>query len=339
VIKIDGSYGEGGGQILRTSIALSCVTFKPVEVYNIRANRPKPGLAAQHLKGIEAAKLITNAEVEGLRIGSTRVVFKPKRLRGGKFRIDIGTAGSVTLILQTVLLPSILAERETILEITGGTDVAWSPPVDYFKNVTLRALREIGVEAEIELIRRGYYPKGGGFIRVVVKPSKLRGVEFKEVEDKILGISHCQNLPEHVAKRQANSAREYLEQKGLDAEISIEVRKGFSTGSGITIWSGYKGGNALGEKGKRAEDVGREAAENFYKEYSKDGVFDSHLADQIMPFAAIAKDKTVYSTTEITLHQISNAYVIKKFLGDVIKIDENSRVIEIKGIGLAKHTS
>jgi len=334
VIKIDGSYGEGGGQILRTSIALSCVTGKPVEVYNIRANRPKPGLAAQHLKGIEAAKIITNAEVEGLRLGSTKIVFKPKRLRGGKFRIDIGTAGSVTLILQTVLLPSILAEKESVIEITGGTDVAWSPPVDYFKNVTLKALRELGVKAEIELVKRGYYPKGGGFIRVYVEPSKLKGKEFKEIREKIIGISHCQNLPEHVAKRQANAAKEYLKQKGLNVEISIEVRRGLSTGSGITIWSGYKGGNALGEKGKRAEDVGREAAENFYKEYSRDGVFDYHLADQVMAFAAIAKDKTIYSTTEITLHQISNVYVIEKFLGKVIRINENNRVIEISGVGL-----
>ena len=127
MIKIDGSYGEGGGQILRTAIALSCVTQKPVEVYNIRANRPKPGLAMQHLKGIEVAKMITNAEVEGLKLGSTRVVFKPRSLKGGSFKIDIGTAGSVTLILQTVLLPSLYAERPSVFEIRGGTDVSGLP--------------------------------------------------------------------------------------------------------------------------------------------------------------------------------------------------------------------
>jgi len=334
VIRIDGSYGEGGGQILRTAVALSCVTGKPVEVTKIRANRPKPGLAAQHLKGIEVAKLISNAEVEGLRLGSTRIVFKPRRLRGGKYKIDIGTAGSVTLILQTILLPSLLAEEESILEISGGTDVAWSPPVDYFKNVTLRALRELGVYAELEVVKRGYYPKGGGFIRTHIKPSNIHGKEFAEVRENVVGMSHCQNLPQHVAKRQADAAKNYLAKRGIKAEINVEVLKGFSTGSGITIWSGYKGGSALGERGKRAEIVGEEAAKRFYNEFSCDGIFDRHLADQIMPFASVGRGKTSYTTTEVTLHQISNIYVIEQFLGEVIKLDKERRSLEIKGVGL-----
>lgn len=334
MIRIDGSFGEGGGQILRSAVALSCLTGRAVEITNIRANRPKPGLAAQHLKGIEAAKLISHAEVEGLRIGSTRVVFKPKSLRGGNFKIDIGTAGSVTLILQTVLLPSLFAELESRFEITGGTDVAWSPPVDYLRNVTLKALTEMGCEVEVKLIKRGYYPKGGGKIEVTVKPSRITGAEFSEQKEDVKGTSHCQNLPEHVAKRQANAALEFLKERGIEAKINTEVTSGFSTGSGITIWSGYKGDGSLGERGKRAEVVGREAAERFYIEYSTPGVFDSHLADQLMPFAAAGRGKTVYTTTKITMHQKSNAYVIEKFLEDVIELDEEKRLYRIFGAGI-----
>jgi len=335
MIRIDGSYGEGGGQILRTSIALSCLTGEAVEVYNIRANRPKPGLAAQHLKGIEAAKLISDAEVEGLRLGSTKVVFKPKTLKGGNFNIDIGTAGSVTLILQTVLLPSMAAEKDSFFEIKGGTDVKWSPPVDYVNNVTFRALSDLRANVSMDVIARGYYPKGGGVVRVRVAPSKLEGKEFDVVDCSIKGVSHCSNLPSHVAERQAKAAKALLEAKGYDVEIDIEVRKDSSTGSGITLWCGYKGGNALGERGKRAEVVGEEAARNLLKELESDACFDEFVADQIMPFAVVAKGVTRYTTSKITLHQKSNAYVIKQFLGDdVIEIDEERSEISIKGAGL-----
>jgi RNA 3'-terminal phosphate cyclase (ATP) len=332
MIRIDGSHGEGGGQILRTAVALSCLTGDAVEVYNIRANRPKPGLAAQHLKGIEAAKLISNARVEGLKMGSTRIVFKPGSLRGGDYRIDIGTAGSVTLILQTILLPSLAAEKESVLQIIGGTDVNWSPPVDYVRNVTVRALEEMGAKVEIELIARGYYPKGGGRVSVKILPSKLRGVTFRRIDEVIRGISHCSNLPAHIARRQAESAANFLRTQGYNVEVGTEVRKDFSTGSGITLWSGYKGGSALGERGKRAEVVGLEAARILVDELRSEAAFDAHLADQIMPFAAVAKGVTEYSTSRITMHQRSNAYVIQQFLGDVVEISETETpTIKIKG--------
>ncbi|AEA48098.1 RNA 3'-terminal phosphate cyclase [Archaeoglobus veneficus] len=335
MIRIDGSYGEGGGQILRTAVALSCLTGEAVEVYNIRANRPKPGLAMQHLKGIEAAKLISDADVEGLKIGSTRVVFRPRKLNGGKFRIDIGTAGSVTLILQTVLLPSLAAEKESFFEIKGGTDVKWSPPVDYVSNVTLKALSALKAGVKIDVLARGYYPKGGGVVRVSVSPSKLEGFEFSEFDcDIIKGISHCSNLPAHVAERQAKAAKEVLESRGYNAEISCEVRRDFSTGSGITLWCGYKGGSALGERGKRAEIVGEEAAQMLLKEMESKACFDVHLADQIMPFAAVARGETRYTTSEISLHQRSNAYVIRQFLGDVVEFDEAKKEVVIRGKGL-----
>jgi len=331
MIRVDGSFGEGGGQILRTAISLSCVTLKPVEVFNIRANRPKPGLAAQHLKGIEAAKMITDAEVEGLRLGSTKIVFKPKSLKGGNFKIDIGTAGSVTLVLQTILLPSLIAEKPSFFQIRGGTDVKWSPPVDYVKNVTLKALKELNASVKLELIKRGYYPKGGGLIEVNVKNSRLKGAEFDILEERIYGISHCLNLPKHVAERQANAAREFLTSKGYDVDIELEFGKGISTGSGITLWSGYKGGSSLGERGKRAEIVGEEAAVEIYNEIESNACFDKYLADQIIPFASVARGDTRYTTSQITKHLISNAYVVEKFFENTVEIDEMKKEVKIKG--------
>jgi RNA 3'-terminal phosphate cyclase (ATP) len=331
MIEIDGSYGEGGGQILRAAVSLSCLSGKAVRISKIRANRPKPGLAPQHLKGIEAAKKLTDAEVRGLKLGSTEVVFKPGEVRPGKLRIDIGTAGSVTLILQSILPPSLTKGCE--FTISGGTDVKWSPTSDYFKNVTLPALSHLGVRCEFEVLKRGYYPKGGGMVRVKTSKSSLHGFEFKDISESpvIKGLSNCSNLPDHVAKRQAEAAKKLLSGRGFEADIGIEVSRGFSTGSSITLWKCFKGGSSLGERGKPAEKVGEEAAIELVSEL-KDGAVDRHLADQLMVLAAVASGKTKYTTTEVTLHQRSNAYVISKFLGDVIRIEGKKIVIEGSGL-------
>ena len=322
MIRIDGSFGEGGGQILRTAIALSCITGMDVEVFNIRANRPKPGLKAQHLKGIQIAKEICSAQVEGLRMGSTKIVFRPGKLKVRDMNIDIGTAGSITLLLQTILPPVIHAEKSCRLEITGGTDVSWSPSIDYFRFVTLRALKEMDAEIQIHIKRRGYYPKGGGRVVVEVRESQLNGRKFQKTHcRKVEGISHCSNLPEHVAKRQAFSASRFLEKMGIKCEIETEVLKSKSTGSGITLFCNYKGSVALGERGKPAEKVGMEAGMDIAREITSDGVFDRHLADQIMTFAFMAKTKTEYTATSITDHARSNAYVINAFSDESVKIE------------------
>ncbi|MBE8538788.1 RNA 3'-terminal phosphate cyclase [Geoglobus acetivorans] len=331
MIRIDGSYGEGGGQILRSSIALSCITGEDVEIYNIRASRPKPGLAAQHLKGIETAKMLCNGRVEGLRVGSTRVVFRPGKIRVRDLKVDIGTAGSITLLLQTIMPPLLHAGRECRIEITGGTDVKWSPSVDYFVFVLGDVLKEMGAEFEIELIRRGYYPKGGGKIIVKIFSGELKGIKFRRAEcSTVRGISHCSNLPEHVAERQAKSAEEVLREHGVLSEIKTEVRRGVSTGSGITLFCKYKGSVSYGEKGKPAERVGGEAALEILREIGSQGAFDRHLADQVMIPGVIARGVTEYSSTEITKHILSNAYVINSFIDGSVEIRDD--IIRISGI-------
>ena len=332
MLQIDGDYEEGGGQILRSSLALSAITGKPFVIKNIRRKRPKPGLAPQHLNAVNAVAKMTSAKVRGARIGSTEMYFEPGHIKGGKYKIDIGTAGSVGLILQAVLPPALFSDRECEFEIIGGTDVRWSPTADYIMNITLRALREMGGKVEMEIIKRGYYPKGGGRIRVRTETSDLKGREFERIEEKIRGVSHCSNLPGHVAERQAREAERILISAGYSAEIDIVTENGISTGSGITLWCGWKGGSSLGERGKRAEIVGREAADELISELRVESAFDRHLADQMMVFGAVAGGSTRYTTSEITSHCRSNAYVIEKFLGDIISFSRNT--IEITGTGL-----
>ena len=172
MLEIDGSYLEGGGQIARTAVALSAITRQPCRIFNIRKGRPKPGLKPQHLNSIQAAAKLCNGNLKGDRIESTEIEFYPKEIEGGKHRIDVGTAGSIGLVLQTLIPICLFADKEVELEIKGGTDVKWAPNIEYFKEVFCKSLRKMEIEIETEIVRYGFYPKGGGLVRVKIKPCK-----------------------------------------------------------------------------------------------------------------------------------------------------------------------
>ncbi|WP_258083095.1 RNA 3'-terminal phosphate cyclase [Thermococcus thermotolerans] len=334
-VEIDGSYGEGGGQILRTAVALSVITGKPVKIIRIRANRPNPGLRPQHLHGILALKELSNARVKGARVGSTVLEFVPGEARPKHVRVPIKTAGSVTLVLQA-LLPA-MAFTGGSFEITGGTDVPWSPPVDYLKNVTLYALGKMGIGAEIEVKRRGHYPKGGGLVVGRVEPwegrKPLKALEWCRIE-RFAGISHATNLPAHVAERQAKAARERLEELySVPVEIETEVSRSLGPGSGIVVWAETDslrlGGDALGKRGKPAEVVGREAADELIEQLTLRKAVDKFLADQLIPFLAFAGGEI--GVTEITSHLITNVWVVEQFLGRIFEVEG-----EIGGPGVVR---
>jgi RNA 3'-terminal phosphate cyclase (ATP) len=321
-MRLDGSYGEGGGQILRTAVALSAVTGKPVEIYNIRKMRPKPGLAAQHVKAIETVSSICDAEVEGCSLHSTYLSFKPAKIKGGTYDIDIGTAGSIALLLQCLMPAAIHAPSPVKLTITGGTDVAWSPTIDYLRYVTLGALSRMGYECELRLVRRGYYPRGGGCVEAIINPSTLRKTSFDKNQCNIVeGISHSSGLPAHVVQRQATSAEKILREEGYNTSIPLEIKDETSTGSGITLWCGAAGGSSLGKPGLRAEKVGSIAAVSILRELKPGAGVDIYLADQLIPYLALARGGS-FTTRVLTPHAKTNIWVTEQFLDVKFKIEE-----------------
>ena len=327
MIEVDGSYGEGGGQVLRTAVALAAVLSKEIHVFNIRAGRTEPGLRPQHMTGVKAAAELCSANLQGLEVGATEFVFKPGKLRVGTFQLDVGTAGSVTLVLQTLMPVLAFAPGGVQLEITGGTDVKWSPPIDYLRLVTLPILRKIGYLGDLEIVRRGHYPKGGGLVRFSTRgPSTLQALthgHFGSVS-KIDGISHATALPRHVAERQADAARKGLEEAKLPSpSIDIEVlddRSKLSPGSGIVLLAENQNGiilgsDALGERGRPAEEVGSTAGRILIEEIRSGAILDRHMGDIIVPDLVLANGKSEVSVSRVTQHTRTNIKVSEWLTG------------------------
>ncbi len=326
-IEIDGSHGEGGGQILRTSVALSGATGKPIQIHRIRAGRPKPGLSPQHLHAIRSVQLLTDADVRGLKLGSEEVSFNPGKVRKGHYEIDVGTAGSVSLVLQTALLPALSSGGKVELVVKGGTDVPMSPPVDYIKNVFLPLIGRMGADADLVLRERGHYPKGGGEIEVMVDPALPRGLK---IEDKgglkmVYGISHCTNLPAHIAQRQRDAANNVLKKAlSINAQINNEVSKGVGAGSGVVVWAEFEntilGTSSLGRRGKRAEIVGGEAMNSLVRMIKSFVTVDDHMADQLLPYVALARGMSSFRCT-LTSHVVTNIHTVERILGPRFRIE------------------
>jgi len=338
MLEIDGSFGEGGGQILRTSLALSVLTETPVHIYNIRRNRPREGLAPQHLKTISAIEELTGSIAEGKFISSTEIKFIPKNEFKRKVTINIGTAGSITLLLQSLMVLLPFLENKTTVGVYGGTDVPWSPQVDYLREITVPTLERMGYNIRINKIVRGYYPEGGGYVEIEVNPiKKLKSIQIDKFEKspKIEGISYSTNLPENVTERQKKSARGIISREGITPTIKLQVEKDSSQriGSGIFLFSKDKtsviGDGALGAKGKRAEEVGEDGAKQFLEKYSEG--FDCHMSDQIVPYMALAEG-TSSIFTKNTSHLEANISILEKFYD--IKFFWKDDLLEVEGIGL-----
>lgn len=319
MIEIDGSYGEGGGAVLRIATALSALYTKPVKIFNIRSKRPKPGLMPQHLNAVKSVADLSNANLSGLEIGSTELTFQPDKLKPGNYSIDVKTAGSITLILQAFMIPAAFAGGPVKITIVGGTDLRWSPSIDYFQNVTVPILKLMGYNVKIKLVKRGHYPRGGGILEVEIFPiSTLNSVNLvKSHFNTIKGISHAVNLPEHVAVRQAKSAEEIIKNAGYDIKIDIDhTDNSLGSGSGISLWTDGNiplGGGSIGERGKKAEKVGYDAANDLLSQIKGNSALDCHMGDQIIPYLFIAGNSTI-KTSELTQHILTNIHVAGKFI-------------------------
>ena len=364
MIRIDGSYLEGGGQIARTALALSTIVQKPFEVYDIRKGRKDSGLKNQHLYCVRSLKDLCNAISEGDSLGSTALKYYPKKIVAKNLNIDIETAGSITLLLQALLPPALFVSKPITIAIIGGTDVRWSSSFDYFNNVLLPQLQRFA-KVEAKLMKRGYYPKGNGKVEIKINP-KFKLNDFSSFDDfhnylkqninkinlieqhyliQIKGISHAskglQNA--NVAERQADASLSILKQKyNVPIKIISEYQDALSTGSGITLWAIFSkkkddidesnpirlGADALGEQGKKAENVGEEAARNLITEIESKAPVDKYLADQILPFMALVGNSKI-KVSEVTNHCRTNIYTIEQFMGEVFKADEEEKIISV----------
>lgn len=332
MVEIDGRLGEGGGQVLRTSLTLSSLLGLPLHIHNIRAGRSKPGLRPQHFTVVRALSEITNAEVEGLEIGSKELLFKPKERKSGHFLFDIKTAGSTSLVLQAVLPVLLFAEKQSSVEVIGGTHVMKAPNYDFFSLVFLPSTKKMGCPVKSGLKRAGFYPRGGG--QVSMEISSMDGVKpislTEKKEEKIHAVIRSSNLPPHIGEREERVIKEHFP----EASVQTINEKGASPGNSVTIYSGFLSYSSLGEIGKPAEAVAKEACEGFRKEAGSGFPVGRRLADQLLIYMAIANGRSEISTTEITLHTKTNISVIEHFIKNQFSIKGNS--ISIDGMGMRR---
>lgn len=322
MITIDGSHGEGGGQIIRTALSLSAITGKDVEIIKIRANRKPPGLKMQHLTAVKAVRNICRGKLEGAEEGSQTLKFFPGEIIGGRYEFNIVTAGSITLVAQTVIPILLHAKKKSVVRIIGGTHVMKSPGYDYFDKVFLPAIRAMGAKVESKLIKSGYYPKGGGEIEITVEPSELHGKTGWGKESTIHAIIRLGILPLSIGMRE----KKVLLENDIE-DVSIKEEETFSPGNAVTLWKGFIGSYVPGEKGKRAEVVAQEALDELNKET---GDVDKHLSDQLLVYASLAEGETRYKTSEITNHLTTNLDIIRLFLDRQVEINTSEKSISIK---------
>jgi RNA 3'-phosphate cyclase len=342
-LRIDGSYGEGGGQILRTALLLSLLTGRPFEMFNIRKGRSKPGLKPQHLHILKALQVITESTVEGATQGSLKIFFKPGPIKGGDLRISFGTAGSIPLFLQTILPIGFFADRTLRIDVEGGTDVPMSMTLDYTRYVIVPLLAHYAKSVRIDVMERGYYPKGGGRVRVTVEPMFSRGSyrsfdhfmsdlrikspplllhPFEVIREvRVYSVASELLRSRKVAERQLEGALEVLKEEfGKKVRKEVRYERSRSPGCSILVVAigerSRMGGDAIGKPGKPAEEIGREAASNLLKDLDK-GSVDSHLGDNLVPWLALFGGRI--KVPKWTNHLNTNIWITEQFLGPVFK--------------------
>lgn len=353
MLIIDGSTGEGGGQILRSALTISTIIKKPVKIINIRTKRNKPGLRHQHVTTIDLLSKLFNIHIENVGLGSEwiNIIFDKNNkndieINKDILKIDIGTAGSIPLLLQALIPTIAISQKNITIQLTGGTDVKYSPTIDYIIYVMKEAFNKIGIFFNINVIKRGFYPNGKGIVNInIQKANTLRSIDFcnfKEINPNILSI--VGKLPKHITDRQISSALSNLEKNGIKCDkYKSSIENSESPGSSILIYSTsesgiYLGADAIGEKNIKAETVGYTASKKFIEEYKFQACIDSHLADMLVLPLSFVKEKSRYKISSISKHLLTNLEVVKKINDgmeyQIDKFSENEFIVTIKGTGI-----
>lgn len=321
MLRIDTSYGEGGGQLVRTAIALAAITGQAVRLDNVRIKRDQPGLAPQHLTAVRAVASLCDASCEGLELRAQAFTFVPRRLRGGEFRFDVGTAGSITLVLQALMPVLLCAPESSRVIVSGGTDVRAAPPLDYFRHVLLGLLGHMGVQARCRVLRRGYYPRGGGEAEVSIEPAHMTRLELDEPGRliSIEGFAHVANLPLSIAQRMREAALVGLADSGPSARVDAVALGGaeaIGTGGAVACWATTQhtvlGAGRVAERGVRAEALGEAAGAELASDLAARVTVDIHAADQILVYLALAGGR--FTTRAISSHAQTAMWLIERFM-------------------------
>jgi RNA 3'-terminal phosphate cyclase (ATP) len=332
-IEIDGAQGEGGGQVLRSSLSLSILTGKPVHLYNIRANRSKPGLMHQHLQAVDAAAAISKAHVVGAALNSQSISFHPEEIRSGRYRFDIGTAGSTALVLQTIFTPLSQANSASSIIITGGTHVLWSPTYEYIDLHWMPLMHAAGFDGQIDLDQAGFYPQGGGRISANIRPAgRIRPICLTERGKllRIRGIAGIANLERSIAERMKRHAVQRLNKLiPWDGTPELQIKpveeNSPSKGAFFMLLAEFESGRAcytaLGEPGKPAERVADEAIDELLAFFETRATIDPFLADQLLLPLSLSGGISELITPRITEHLLTNATILQTFLPCKIEID------------------
>lgn len=344
-VKIDGDFMEGGGSIVRLSVAFSAITKKPIIVDNIRAKRENPGLKTQHLEAIKSVKRLCSGELKGDMLNSTKIEFIPNEITKRQIKIQIDTCGSIGLVLQCLFLPAFFSKKRTVVEIKGGGTMGLNAPnLLYTKNVFLPLLNKMGFNAEINIQKHGFYPKGGADVIVTIEPVKeiipLNLIERGKLKCiKGVSIASSELKKSSVAERQTAAAKRILGKKYLEPVTMEEFY--FDTnsiGSGILLIAEFENTiiawDALGERGKSSDIVGMEAAHGLIKQLMSDATIDDYAIDQLIPYMALCSKESKIKFNELTLHSKTNLELLKKFIDFEYLIDGNE--LRIKKLNLGK---
>jgi RNA 3'-phosphate cyclase len=319
---LDGSHGEGGGQLVRLACALAALTGTPIRLTGVRARRDPPGLAPQHLAAVRAVAALCGAETEGLGVRALEFTFRPGPIQAGEYRFDIGTAGAITLVLQAVLPVALAAPAPVTLRITGGTDVRAAPPFDYFRFVILPWLAHLGLMVEARLIRRGYYPRGGGEVEVRVMPGKpaALALDAPGALQELGGIAHVANLPAHILERMQRTATQALaafDPARIDTQL-LGHAEAIAQGGAIVLWARLENtllaGAEVAQRGVPAERIATNAAQALADELRAGVTLDLHSSDQLLLYLALSGRPCHFTARAYSSHAQTTAWLIEQFL-------------------------